>query len=234
MKDCVFWGQISDKIDMSKKLNKYFESTLAKAGVLFCMQKGDENMNLPYNGKIRITKLYGTPPPKGYTYAAGKHAGIDMAGVTDKTIHAIASGSVIRANYDPTGWGNYVVVRQDDGYNSIYAHLAKISVKIREKITAGQVIGMEGNTGNVTGSHLHLELRADYADRYSTINPARYLKIKDKTGDLEMENGNTPSEWAKEAWDWAKEKGLLDGTRPQESVTREELVAILQRFAALK
>ncbi len=194
---------------------------MAKAGVLFYMQEGGEIMNLPYNGKIRITKLYGTPPPKGYTYAAGKHAGIDMVGVTDKTIHAIASGSVIRANYDPTGWGNYVVVRQDDGYNCIYAHLAKISVKIREKVQAGQVIGMEGNTGNATGNHLHLELRADYLDRNSTINPATYY-------------GNKPSEWAKEAWNWAKEKELLDGTRPQESVTREELAAILQRFAALK
>ena len=66
------------------------------------------------------------------------------------------------------------------------------------------------------------------------INPATYLEIKDKIGDLEMENGNKPSEWAKEAGNWAKEKGLLDGTRPQESVTREELAAILQRFAALE
>ena len=191
-------------------------------------------MKLPYKGKVRMTKLYGTLPPKGYTYATGKHGGIDLVGVEDKTIYAIAGGSVIRANFDPTGWGNYVVIRQEDGYYCIYAHLAKISVKLREKVDAGQEIGIEGATGNVTGSHLHLELRKEYGDRYSTMNPANYLGIKDEVGVLEMENANKPSDWAKEAWEWAREKGLLDGTRPQEGITREELAAILQRLIALR
>ncbi len=41
---------------------------------------------------------------------------------------------------------------------------------------------------------------------------------------------NTPSSWAKEAWDWAKKEGFLDGTRPKDSVTREELAVVLQRL----
>ena len=191
-------------------------------------------MTLPYEGKIRVTKLYGTPSPKGFTYAAGKHSGIDLVGVNSKNIRAIADGTVIRSGYDPSGWGNYVVVTQSDGYSCIYAHLNKRSVAANEKVKAGQILGVEGNTGNVTGSHLHLELRRTYADRMSTIDPAEYLEIKKKVGDLEMaKDTNTVSDWAKEAWNWAKEKGLLDGTRPQEPITREEMAVVLQRLVWL-
>ena len=192
-------------------------------------------MSLPYEGKIRVTKLYGTPPPKGFTYAAGKHSGIDLVGVNSKQIHAIAAGTVIRSGYDPSGWGNYVVIAQTDGYSCIYAHLNKRSVKVDEKVKAGQAIGVEGNTGNVTGAHLHLELRKVYAKRDTTIDPAEYLKIKNKIGDVEMaKDTNTVSEWAKDAWKWAKEKGFLDGTRPQETITREELAVVLERLSAAK
>lgn len=192
-------------------------------------------MDLPYEGKIRVTKLYGTPPPKGFTYAAGKHSGIDLVGVNSKNIRAIADGTVIRSGYDPSGWGNYVVVTQSDGYSCIYAHLNKRNMAVNEQVKAGQILGVEGNTGNVTGSHLHLELRKTYADRMSTIDPAEYLKIKHKVGDVEMaKDTNTVSDWAKEAWNWAKEKGLLDGTRPQELITREEMAVVLQRLVAMK
>lgn len=194
-------------------------------------------MSLPYEGKIRVTKLYGTPPPPGFTYAAGKHSGMDLVGVNSKQIHAVAAGTVIRSGYDPTGWGNYVVIAQSDGYSCIYAHLNKRNVKVNEKVQEGQAIGMEGNTGNVTGSHLHLEMRKVYADRNTTIDPAEYLQIKKKTGDLEMakeKEQDQVSDWAKDAWDWAKEKGLLDGTRPKEPITREEMAVILERLVALK
>ena len=192
-------------------------------------------MKLPYEGKIRITKLYGTPPPKGFTYAAGKHSGIDLVGVNSKNVRAIAGGTVIRSGYDPSGWGNYVVVKQTDGYSCIYAHLNKRNVAVNEKVQEGQLLGVEGNTGNVTGSHLHLELRKVYADRMTTFDPAEYLKIKNKVGDVEMEkDANAVSDWAKDAWNWAKEKELLDGTRPQEPITREEVAVVLERLANLK
>lgn len=190
---------------------------------------------LPYEGKIRVTKLYGTPPPKGFTYAAGKHSGIDLVGVNSKNIRAIADGTVIRSGYDPSGWGNYVVVTQSNGYSCIYAHLSKRNVVVNEKVKAGQILGIEGNTGNVTGSHLHLELRKTYADRMSTIDPAEYLGIKKKVGDVEMEKEkDAVSPWAKEAWEWAKEQTLLDGTRPTEPITREEMAVVLQRLAGEK
>ena len=158
---------------------------------------------------------------------------MDLVGVNSKNVRAVAAGTVIRSGSDPSGWGNYVVISQVDGYSCIYAHLNKRNVVVDEKVQAGQILGIEGNTGNVTGSHLHLELRKVYADRMTTIDPAEYLKIKKKTGDLEMEKDtNAVSDWAKEAWAWANEKELLDGTRPQEPITREEMAVVLERLAA--
>ena len=56
-------------------------------------------------------------------------------------------------------------------------------------------------------------------------NELNKLKGADKVADK-----NTPSSWAKEAWEWAKKEGFLDGTRPKDPVTREELAVVLQRL----
>lgn len=188
-------------------------------------------MRLPFDGSIRVTKLYGTPPPSGLTYAAGKHSGLDLVGVDSKKIYAITGGSVIRSKYDKTGWGNYVVVRQQDGLYCIYAHLLERKVAVGEKVAEGQWIGVEGATGNVTGSHLHLELRKDYADKYSTENPATYLGIKEQLGGVKMaDNKKDVSEWAKEAQAWVKNHNISDGSNPKENCTREEVWVMLQNL----
>ena len=191
-------------------------------------------VDLPFDGKIKMTKLYGTPPPVGMTYSAGKHAGIDLVGLDNQLVCSIADGVVYKTGYDGDGWGNYVVVKQNDGYFAIYAHLDKITAVKNEEVILGRFLGIMGATGNVTGAHLHLEIRRNYSNKYSTIDPAEYLGIQNKLGVVEMaENKNKPSSWSQDAWDWAEAIGLLDGTRPQEPVTREELAVILQRLLAI-
>ena len=194
---------------------------------------------LPYwNDKCRITKLYGTPPPAGKKYSTGKHAGIDLVGIDDNCIRPITSrGMVYKTGNDPDGWGKYVVVKiepEDEERNSyyvIYAHLSHISVQKNDILDYDDIIGNEGATGNVTGAHLHLEIRRNYSDKNSTIDPAEYLGIKNKLGVVEMkEQEQVVSGWAKADWNWAKEQGLLDGTRPKDPVSREELAAILHRL----
>lgn len=189
-------------------------------------------MRLPFDGKIRITKLYGTPPPQGFHYAAGKHSGMDMVAMDNKKVHAIARGVVTRSRYDRSGWGNYIVVRQQDGLFAIYCHLQERKVGEGAIVAEGQVLGVEGATGNVTGRHLHLELRKDYGNIYSTINPADYLGIKNKLGVVEMANNKQEvSDWARSARDWVMAHNISDGTNPREYATREEVWVMLENFS---
>lgn len=144
-------------------------------------------VNFPYSGKFKITKLYGTPPPAGVHYALGYHSGVDLVGLGDKSIRAIEGGKVFRIGFDPDGWGNYVVVKQNDGYYAIYCHLQAVKIAAAAAVSAGQVIGIEGATGQVTGAHLHLEIRREYTNRRSILNPADYLGVENKVGVVEME-----------------------------------------------
>lgn len=143
--------------------------------------------NIPYKGNFKVTKLFGTSAPAGVHYALGYHSGIDLVGLDNKDVCAVAAGSVYRIGFDPDGWGNYVVVRQNDGYWTIYCHLAAVKIAAAAKITVGQIIGIEGATGQVTGRHLHLEIRKQFTNRTSVINPADYMGISNKLGVAEME-----------------------------------------------
>lgn len=189
-------------------------------------------MSLPYIDTFSISKLYGTTPPEGYTYSAGLHAGIDLVGAGDKTIVAVQGGKVIRSSYDADGWGNYLVIEGDDGLNYIYCHLSVKDKAIGDVVKAYDAIGTEGATGMVTGSHLHLEIRTDYSDIYSTINPATQLGIEEIVGQAITPGlpANQPSAWAESAWVKAYEAGILDGTSPRNSLTREQLAAVLERL----
>lgn len=86
------------------------------------------------------------------------HYGIDLDVNTGDTILCAFDGKVRVTTYD-RGYGNVVVVRHDNGLETVYAHLSHISVDTNQIIKAGDIIGLGGNTGRSTGSHLHFELR---------------------------------------------------------------------------
>lgn len=138
--------------------------------------------NLPYYDEFRITKLYGTMPPTGVKYSTGKHNGIDLVGISDKIIRAVRGGVVYRSAYDFDGWGKYVVIKQDDGLYAIYCHMDKSYKAVGQAVRTGDMLGIEGHTGQVTGQHLHFEIRKDYNDKYSAIDPAEYLGLEAKVG----------------------------------------------------
>jgi len=88
------------------------------------------------------------------------HKGIDIAGVNDRTIKASDNGEVVTAEYQ-SGFGNKVVVDHNNGYETIYAHLASIDVEVGETVRKGNQLGVMGTTGNSTGVHLHFEIHKD-------------------------------------------------------------------------
>lgn len=85
------------------------------------------------------------------------HKGIDISGVSDRTIKAADNGVVVSAGYDG-GYGNKVVINHNNGYKTIYAHLSSINVSAGETVEQGSAIGIMGTTGNSTGVHLHFEV----------------------------------------------------------------------------
>lgn len=211
-------------------------------------------MRLPYKGTCRITKLYGTKPPAGVTYKYGYHTGIDMVGVTDKTIVSCEAGKVLANGYDKNGWGYYVKIKgTKSGLTFIYCHMAaRSALVVGKSVVEGATVGKEGATGQVTGAHLHLEIRKDPDNGSTAINPCTVLEIKDQIGAVEKEeeemteaeirkiiseelkkiitgSGNTPSTWAKPEWDKGKALGITDGTRPQGLLTREQGISMIVR-----
>ena len=87
------------------------------------------------------------------------HNGLDVKVYIGDTIRAAFSGKVRMVKYERRGYGQYVVIRHENGLETVYGHLSKQLVKEDQYVEAGEVIGLGGNTGRSTGSHLHFEPR---------------------------------------------------------------------------
>lgn len=87
------------------------------------------------------------------------HNGLDVKVYIGDTIRAAFSGKVRMVKYERRGYGKYVVIRHENGLETIYGHLSKQLVSEDQYVEAGEVIGLGGNTGRSTGSHLHFETR---------------------------------------------------------------------------
>ena len=87
------------------------------------------------------------------------HRGIDIKVYIGDTIRAAFSGKVRMVKYEAAGYGKYVVIRHSNGLETIYGHMSAWLVEENEVVKAGQPIGLGGNTGRSTGSHLHFETR---------------------------------------------------------------------------
>jgi murein DD-endopeptidase MepM/ murein hydrolase activator NlpD len=89
------------------------------------------------------------------------HYGTDVKLYTGDTVRSVMDGIVRVTQFDKRGYGNVVVVRHHSGLETVYGHLAKGGVRIQanQRVKAGEMIGLGGNTGRSTGAHLHFEIR---------------------------------------------------------------------------
>ena len=117
------------------------------------------------------------------------HKGIDVKVYIGDTIRAAFNGKVRIVKYEARGYGNYVVIRHYNGLETIYGHMSKHLVEENQVVKAGDPIGLGGNTGRSTGSHLHFETRLCGV----AINPALMFDFKnqDVTGDTYMFHKDT-------------------------------------------
>lgn len=104
------------------------------------------------------------------------HNGIDIKAYLGDTIYAAFGGKVRVVKNDPKGYGKVIVIRHWNGLETVYGHLSKQIVKVNEIVEAGQAIGLAGNTGRSTGTHLHFETRFCGVP----INPLEIFSFKNK------------------------------------------------------
>lgn len=118
-----------------------------------------------------------------------QHKGLDIKVYIGDTIRAAFSGKVRIVRYERGGYGKYIVIRHNNGLETIYGHLSKQLVEENQEVRSGEVIGLGGNTGRSTGSHLHFETRLCGV----ALNPALMFdfRAQDVTGDYYAFNKET-------------------------------------------
>ncbi len=144
---------------------------------------------MPIKGNY-VTSHYGYRPQFGRT-----HKGIDLRAAVGDTVYSAFSGRVRLTRFERGGYGFYVIVRHENGLETVYGHLSRFLVKPDQYVKAGQPIALSGNTGRSTGPHLHFETRFmgyainpeaifDFANRCThtdsyTFSKSNYTKARD-------------------------------------------------------
>jgi len=105
-----------------------------------------------------------------------QHKGLDVKVYIGDTIRAAFDGKVRVVRYEDRGYGKYVIIRHPNGLETTYAHMSKQLVSENQEVRAGDPIGLGGNTGRSTGSHLHFETRLCGV----ALNPALMFDFKNQ------------------------------------------------------
>ena len=139
-------------------------------------RKGTKLFQWP-SASRRVTQGYGCTRyarcgNKRGAYGGAPHNGVDIASGMSTPIKSVADGIIV-ANGKNDGWGNWVAIQHPGAHNlvSVYGHMSALSfLRVGTNVSAGQVIGYEGSTGNSSGSHLHLSI---YKEFFTFVNEAR-------------------------------------------------------------
>lgn len=172
-------------------------------------------MNSCFKGKFKVTSGYKLPERLD-------HKGIDLVGLTDKTVYAPCDGTIGSSTRVYVGktaeWGNYIRLDTPDGkYSIFFCHLASRSVIKGQKVKKGDKLGVMGNTGKSTGPHLHLEIRLKGTS--TTADPFAFFGIPNKVFDSynaiapkKLESGNDI------VWELMNGANSIEITEPERAI----------------
>ena len=119
----------------------------------------------------RIGTGYGV---SGSYWSSGYHTGVDFPVGAGTPVYAVGDGQVFDTGYN-SAYGNFVEIYHGNNVYSFYAHASRVNVSKGQAVTKGQQIMLSGATGNVTGAHLHFEIRTPGYGYSSCVNPRPYL-----------------------------------------------------------
>ena len=119
----------------------------------------------------KISSPYGEMRKLPFNNETSRHTGIDIAIPEGTLVVSPADGIIVKAENDKL-YGNMILIKHDEEYETFYAHLQDLSVKPGDHVTEGQEIGHAGSTGLSTGPHLHYEV----IKNGERVNPEDYFK----------------------------------------------------------
>ena len=103
------------------------------------------------------------------------HRGLDIADNPGTPLVAAAGGKVVEVDHSPRAYGNYVVIKHKYGLSTLYAHQQQVFVGLGDIVRQGDIIGLMGATGRVTGPHVHFEIRIGS----EVVDPVVYLSMSE-------------------------------------------------------
>lgn len=149
----------NEKINLNlKEVNTYYENQHSIEYINYV----DPSFSWPTDSNYYITNPYSI-----------NHPAIDIVANGKLNVYSAYSGEVITNSYKYDN-GNYLVIKQDNGYYALYAHLSNKLVAAGTKVKKGQVIAIMGRTGKATGVHLHFSIWTGYPHNSSSINPLAF------------------------------------------------------------
>lgn len=156
------WAEAQRKMDTTQQFNPSSGRAPTSTGIF----------GWPFQSSYYISAHYGR-----YSWG-GTHTGVDItcSGAYGKPIYAAASGKVITAKHMSYSYGNHIIINHGvyngNSYQTLYAHCSQLLVSEGQTVSRGQLIAYVGDTGNVTGPHLHFEVRVNG----SYVNPMNYYR----------------------------------------------------------
>ncbi len=159
-------GEADDDILSAEEIGDFYGNYLDK--VIYNISYTP--LGLPFHGAITSSFGHRENPFGGANIET--HKGLDIKGPYGAAVKSMAKGKVVFAG-PRGGFGNCIILRHGNGFETLYGHLSKINVSLGDKIEIGQQIGNIGSTGRSTGPHLHYEVHRN-GDK---INPQSFLTL---------------------------------------------------------
>lgn len=144
-------------------------STSTESSNLQEMAAGQYSFITPVNGSLGSSYGKRVDP---FTQEEKFHGGIDIEANNGDSIKAVLEGEIIEAGTEAT-LGNFIKMKHNDGFETVYAHCSRLLVKKGQKMKQGTIIARVGDTGRSIGAHLHFEVWKDGKSE----DPLKYIKI---------------------------------------------------------
>lgn len=173
-------------VALNKNFRNYLGSIIAAVAILSALVlpetsaadfNASESASVVPEGEVVVATQKSVQVPL-FNYSISQrywflHPAVDLAAKLGEPIRPVMAGRVEKSEYNWFGYGNCVIIKHNNGYESLYGHLSKIMVSEGDVVELSTVIGLVGSTGHSTGPHLHLEI----IENGKLVNPAVLLGI---------------------------------------------------------